>query len=142
MIKMRRDKQIFSLSLCAIAFLSSLLLLYLLWIWHDTQNVMEELRSAAASEPYEWNDIFQDANYELRPFLPFKNGPDDSTGVIDAVARYFVWTWGDKGFFLVLKHETRTDSVLGQLSYSEELRVDIERGEDGSWRIVSWSSFH
>lgn len=115
---------------------------YALWVWNDTRCVMDELTSAAASDPREWDDIFQDSNYELRPFLPFKNGPDGAAGTIDSVTRHFAWAWGNEGFILVRKQETRTDNVSGQLTYSEELRVDIERDEDGRWGIVAWSSLH
>ena len=130
------------LLMCAVAFIVALLASYLTWASYDTRCVMEELRDAATSEPYEWNDIFQESNYELRPFLPFKNGPDGTTGTIDSITRHFVWVWGVKGFILVQKQETKIDSISGEIAYSEELRVDIERGEDGRWDIVAWSSFH
>lgn len=141
-VRVRTRNRMGFLLVCAVASIVALMALYLTWIWHDTRCVMDELRATAASEPYEWNDVFQDVNYELQPFLPFQNGPDDATETIDSITRHFVWAWGDKGFILVRKQATRTDGVSGSIAYSEELRIDIERDQNGKWSIVAWSSLH
>ena len=108
---------------------------YLVYIWFDTEPIMDQLEQVT-KEPPNSCEMFKDDFWLL---VPEADDEGNITRHVTKITRSYLWVWGDKGSMRINIFLDDKYSDGEPYSYEANWNVIIER-INGKWEIVDYKN--